>query len=342
MAHPSPTSVPSAALRCPILSARAAGLPIEALLKTTGLDPKAFEARAPAFEVPLPRAVAILESLVESGPPGWALRGAADLTPGAMGVLDHLCAAAPTIGASLEELVRYFALAAMGARLELRRSDDELALALAFPGMPESMATVFVESTLGLTWSRLRAYSGIDELRPRRLELRSSASPSVLEQWERAIGVTPALGMPHDRLVVPGEVARQPLTGHDPALRAFLADLAATQMPEGPTPPTASDSWADRVATSLRAARPDAELRQIARALAVGERTLRRRLAEEGTSFSELRQQELRRRAQALLSDDRLSPAEVAFSLGFSEMSAFHRAFKRWTGHTPGQWRELH
>ena len=69
-------------------------------------------------------------------------------------------------------------------------------------------------------------------------------------------------------------------------------------------------------------------------------RTLHRRLADAGTSFgAEL---EALRRGLALryLEDQRVSIAEVAFLLGYSEPRAFHRAFKAWTGTTPGTWRE--
>lgn len=334
-------SVSTAALRCSILSARAAGLPVDALLAPVGLDASAFAARARSVEIPLPRVVSILERLLDAGEPGWALRGATRIEPGAMGVLDHLCAAAPTIGASLAELVRYFALVAHGAEVSLQPRGGGLWLELAFPHAPEPMAITFVESALGLTWSRLRAHCGLDDLSAERLELRGRAGHSPPSEWERALGVTPVVGMPRNLLVVSGEVARRALPGHDPALRAFLSDLAGSGLTEEQVREPARTPWTDRVVASLRGARPGAELRHVARTLAVSERTLRRRLAEERTSFSELRQQELRRHAQALLSDERLSPAEVAFSLGFSEMSAFHRAFKRWTGHTPREWREL-
>ncbi|MCA9704651.1 MAG: helix-turn-helix transcriptional regulator, partial [Myxococcales bacterium] len=117
-------------------------------------------------------------------------------------------------------------------------------------------------------------------------------------------------------------------------LRAFLDGLAAQALP------AAVDTWAHRVAQRLARGDTEVELGAVAKALAVSERTLRRRLAEEGTSFSELRQRELQRRAEGLLAQGQLSPAEIAFCLGFSEMSAFNRAFRRWTGCSPGAWRQ--
>jgi AraC-like DNA-binding protein len=76
-----------------------------------------------------------------------------------------------------------------------------------------------------------------------------------------------------------------------------------------------------------------------ARELGVSERTLRRKLAEEGVSYRELVQSALVRVACTMLRDPRSSVQAVAHALGFSEVTAFHRAFKRWVGVTPLEYR---
>ena len=77
----------------------------------------------------------------------------------------------------------------------------------------------------------------------------------------------------------------------------------------------------------------------IARDLGVGDRTLQRRLAGEGTTFAALLEQSRRQLAEGFLRDQRLSASEVAFLLGYADPSTFFRAFKRWTGQTPQQFR---
>ena len=77
----------------------------------------------------------------------------------------------------------------------------------------------------------------------------------------------------------------------------------------------------------------------VARALAVSRRTLSRRLAGEGTSFRALLNDVRREFACALLQDHSLSVGDVAFFLQYSEPAAFHRAFRRWTGQAPGDFR---
>ena len=77
----------------------------------------------------------------------------------------------------------------------------------------------------------------------------------------------------------------------------------------------------------------------MARALAVSRRTLSRRLADEGTSFRDILNDVRREFACALLQDRSLSVGDVAFFLQDSEPAAFHRAFRRWTGQTPRDFR---
>jgi AraC-like DNA-binding protein len=77
-----------------------------------------------------------------------------------------------------------------------------------------------------------------------------------------------------------------------------------------------------------------------ARDMGVSERTLRRRLQDEGASYGDLARQALVNRAERLVADLDRTIDETAYLLGFSQRSAFHRAFKRWTGMTPAEYRK--
>ncbi|MEV6331926.1 AraC family transcriptional regulator [Streptomyces sp. NPDC051909] len=90
--------------------------------------------------------------------------------------------------------------------------------------------------------------------------------------------------------------------------------LIAVALPAGPVPP------------------PE----EVARLLAISPQTLRRRLAAEGTSYQRIRDQVRRDHAIAELAHGALSIEDLSRRLGFSEPSAFHRAFRRWTGAPPG------
>jgi AraC-like DNA-binding protein len=100
-------------------------------------------------------------------------------------------------------------------------------------------------------------------------------------------------------------------------------------------------SYAERLrgylAVSSAAERPD--MAGMAKRLGLSVRSLRRRLADEGASYPGLIEEEQAARAKRLLDASDRSIHEVAYDMGFSDPSAFHRAFKRWTGMTPSQYR---
>jgi AraC-like DNA-binding protein len=86
----------------------------------------------------------------------------------------------------------------------------------------------------------------------------------------------------------------------------------------------------------------DLSVTVVARQLGVAPRTLQRRLAEaHDTTFVAVVDELRAELAEQWLVDRELSVAEIAFALGFADQSAFHRAFVRWTGRTPGQVRRL-
>jgi AraC-like DNA-binding protein len=77
----------------------------------------------------------------------------------------------------------------------------------------------------------------------------------------------------------------------------------------------------------------------LARATGASVRTLQRRLKAAGVTYADLQNDVRRTLALNLLENDTLALTEIAFSLGYSEVSAFNHAFRRWTGQSPGQYR---
>jgi len=90
----------------------------------------------------------------------------------------------------------------------------------------------------------------------------------------------------------------------------------------------------------LRRTRGLPGLETAASRLAMSTRTLRRRLQEEGTTYQEVLDEVRCDLAKRYLAGDELAVGAVAFLLGFSEPSAFHRAFRRWMGQAPGDFRK--
>jgi AraC-like DNA-binding protein len=81
-------------------------------------------------------------------------------------------------------------------------------------------------------------------------------------------------------------------------------------------------------------------MEQVAHALGLSVRSLRRRLADEGQSYAAIANEALTIVAKHLLRDRQRTIQETAYEMGFADTSSFHRAFKRWTGTTPGAYLE--
>ncbi len=83
----------------------------------------------------------------------------------------------------------------------------------------------------------------------------------------------------------------------------------------------------------------EANIEQLAKATGTSVRTLQRRLKDAGVNYSDLQNDVRKTLALNLLENETLALAEIAFSLGYSEVSAFNHAFRRWVGQSPGQYR---
>ncbi|OXS56540.1 AraC family transcriptional regulator [Cohnella sp. CIP 111063] len=84
------------------------------------------------------------------------------------------------------------------------------------------------------------------------------------------------------------------------------------------------------------------DIRTVAGELRMSDRTLQRRLTDEGTSFKHLLTQSRHEQALEYLADPSLSIKEVAFLLGYEDQNSFYRAFRVWAGDTPSNWRARH
>ena len=155
----------------------------------------------------------------------------------------------------------------------------------------------------------------------------------------RAIFSCPVrFGSADARISFDEELLQLPTVAADPGLTSYLDDLATIKLDEL----GAEDaSLVQRIRQQLWTALPSgrADLWRVASDLGMSARSLQRRLGEDGTSFSRVLDDLRRELSNELLEDRKLAVAEVAFLLGYSEPSAFQRAFRRWRGVTPRRYR---
>jgi AraC-like DNA-binding protein len=154
---------------------------------------------------------------------------------------------------------------------------------------------------------------------------------------ERALGCPVRFGAPESRAVLWRAPLERPLPRHDPALFAYLERHAQALLAGVPAEGGVVERVQRLITEGLRSGEPVQA--EVARRLALSERTLQRGLREADTSFAAILDAVRRQLAQLHLSERSLALHEVAFLLGYSEPSAFHRAFRRWTGQTPQEFR---
>jgi AraC-like DNA-binding protein len=135
------------------------------------------------------------------------------------------------------------------------------------------------------------------------------------------------------------ELLDLPLLEANPELQRILEAQVIAALQKLPKGAVTTDAVRRHLAAELSKGAPTLE--QVAPRLRMSPRTLHRRLEEERTSYRVILNEVRRELATRYLQERQLAIGEIAFVLGFSEPSAFHRAFKRWTGHAPLDYRDM-
>jgi AraC-like DNA-binding protein len=159
-----------------------------------------------------------------------------------------------------------------------------------------------------------------------------------LAEHRRFFGVTPRFSGPENTLELPREALSLPQRTADALLERLVERHARGLSNELPTDAGLCARIRSLVKTALlRGDVGECTLAACAAKLVLPPRTLQRKLAAEGSSFASLLDEARRELSLELLAEPSTSVAEVAFALGFGDQTAFHRAFVRWTGSTPGE-----
>lgn len=270
------------------------------------------------------------------GQPGLPSALAHTIPFGAFGALDYLVGSADTVAGCCESAVLHFAMVSNDTALEIDAlQDGEYALRVRTCAQLPAQA---LEFTLASLFSRLRYVSG-GGFMPRLLGLPLAPPPND-DVRIRLFGMSPAYGHPCAEMLIDSATWCMPIKSADAFLHTTLKGMAAQlQLVQQ------GDSALER---ALRARLRDAlaqgcaDTLRMAELLGVSERTLQRRLADIGRSFSDMVEEFRREEAVRLLSKPDLPLVEVASLLGYAEQTSFTRAFRRWTGTTPGAWRVEH
>lgn len=279
------------------------------------------------------------EGARRTGDPFFGLHGGMLYRPGTFDVFDYVCRAAANLRGALERVVRYNRLLHDVAEFSLVETGDAAIVAHRFRAGIPGPAPQAADFTAASGLAAVRLWTGMP-IRARRVAL-PHAPPDDAGEYERffgtkrldfsAPGIEIELDRPHLDL---------PLAAADPGLCVVLERHADQLLAALPQVGGFDTRFRELLAAELRGGTPTADA--VAARLHMSARTLHRRLAEANTSFGEELEALRKGLAMRYLEDRRVSIGEVAFLLGYSEPRAFHRAFKAWTGQTPGAWRDAH
>ncbi|MCW3150769.1 AraC family transcriptional regulator [Stutzerimonas stutzeri] len=275
-----------------------------------------------------------LRAVELSGNPAIGLNLARVLHPGATHVVGYALMSSRTLKEGLQRLVRYQRIIAEGADLDFQPCAQGFALTLTIHGDRLPPARQSSEASLAGCLTFCRWLSG-KPLQPLEVCFQGAA-PADLEPYRLQFQAPLRFEARQYALVF----ARADLETILPTANDALAQL--------------HDRFAGEYLARFSGSRVTHQARQVlcrllpqgeprreavAQALHLSQRTLQRRLQEEGGSFQQLLDDTRRELASQYLAQPNLALLEIAYLLGFAEPSNFYRAFKRWYSITPGEFR---
>lgn len=280
--------------------------------------------------------VAVVEAL---GDPSIGLRAGQRVDRGYFGVIDYLVRTSGDVAQALVAAQRFFALVNTHGHLEIVREGDEVAVVRHVVGdegglLPPQAAEFAMASMVALLrdattlpWSLTRATFRHPE-------------PAYAHAHRQFFACPLRFGATVDSLVVDADLLATPMAAPDEPLRRLVERHAEVLLRERAPDGTVVDDVRRVLARELAGARSGAE--HVAQLLGLSRSGLQRQLREASTSFREVRDDLRRDLAHRYLVDANMTVGEVAALLGYSEPSAFHRAFKAWHAEGPGQYRARH
>lgn len=253
---------------------------------------------------------------------------------GDWGLYGYLTQTAPTVGQSMAVAVDYVSLLHDGAEMELVLEGKLATLrhrlrpGLASPRLSNELVVAGYVRGSQLSLGFVAPPLEVHFMHP---------VPANLEPYRQTFGCPVYCSMPHNAIVIPREALGVPLQTADESLHRILRIHADEVLARLPRRRTFTNEVRALVLKQMADGAPG--LAAIATALSVSERTLRRRLADEGTSLSNIIEDLRRTEAARLLTKSNMSVSEIAFQLGFAQPPALHRAFRRWFGVAPLEYR---
>lgn len=325
-------------LRGLVHAASAVGVDRERLLGRIGVSAEELERDTAVPTLVMAQAWQVAPEL--SGDPLFGLHAGQHAEIGSYDILDYLFLTSATLGDACRALEQYHRIVSEIWRLDLVVDGDTARFRQWVPAD-------FVEP-LRHAWDfffsgalkRIRAsLPSAESIEPREVHLmHAQPAGAAAAEYVRVLGCPVTFGQPIGEFVFDARYLDQRLLSANPTLHRLVRRHADELLARVPS----DQDLLVRARTLLPVLLRDPELSigRLAEQLGVGERTLQRKLAEHSITYKDLVQQTREQHAMRGLESGALSVQELAYELGFNSTAAFSRAFRRWRGVAPSEWRE--
>jgi len=252
-----------------------------------------------------------------------------------VGLLYYVMASSEQLGDALRNCERYSQINNEGVRLHFS-SDRTATIALEYVKLDRRSDWHHLEFWL-VTLLRICRKITDDKIAPLRLKVRHFRSDPPTE-FKNFFGTDIEFGADADEIVFSAPIASLPIVGRDTHLNKLLRRYAEEALASRPRRPATVQSKVERIIPQLLP-HGRANAAEVARQLGMSSRTLSRKLHDEGMSFAEILDDLRGALASRYLRERELPVSEIAWLLGYHEVSSLTHAFRRWTGKTPRQFR---
>jgi AraC-like DNA-binding protein len=294
----------------------------------------------PDRRVPLIRYLQLLEICAELlADPQFGLKFGAQYEPRHAGVVGNIALAARTVGEAFETIGRYLPTM-VDATVHGVEISDGVVFVYSYYIDPLMMSyRQKADWAIAFACNLVRTGLGDPRWTPQEVLLPQLADETPAQRRIRAevMGDNIRIGHPWAGIRFDAGLLRRPMATADAMIGTLMrhyGDLRLAALPEqrGEIEPLRRE-----IARVL--VKGEAGIEHLARATGTSVRTLQRRLKDAGLNYSDLQNDVRKTLALNLLENETLALAEIAFSLGYSEVSAFNHAFRRWVGQSPGDYR---
>lgn len=309
---------------------RRSGCAVEDLPAAAGIS--ACQLADVEARIPLAAMLALWETAAQrAGDDTFGLTVAQAPPAGVVSIIQQAMLCSPNLGECWRHVIRFQHLAVDGGGLRLEESGESVFLRFRPPDVGRAIPRHVPEFALAscLIGGRRATES---PLLPRAARFQHGEARD-LSAHQKLFGACVLFDQPCCELEFDKEVLRLPVKSADPAMAILMERYAEEWLARLDVQTSLLDQVRRHVYAELQSGVPSVTV--IAKRLHMSERSLSRRLQQEGLSYPKLVDTVRKELAAVYLNKPSIKLTEVAFLLGFSETSAFYRAYRRWTGRTP-------